>query len=60
MREEYVISSETECICTDRWEDVQHYQEEHKTLHYVGAQLDKTRNVVILKFVDTGMYDDET
>ena len=57
MREEYVISSETECISTDRWEDVQHYQDEHKTLHYVGAQLDKARNVVILKFVDTGRYE---
>ena len=57
MREEYVISSETECISTDRWEDVLHYQAEHKTLQYVGAQLEK---VVVLKFVDIGRYEDET
>ena len=58
MREEYVISIETERIVTDSWEYIQHYQEEHETLHCVGAQLDIERNVVIIKFVDTGRYEE--
>jgi hypothetical protein len=55
MREEYHIRDERGALLIlSAWNDVAALFDDDPTLHYVGAELDKHRNVIIMKFVCKG------